>query len=289
MNTKQLYNDILTMGFDRRATDAESDFARIFETAVNRAQETLAAFFPLYTDVAIYANESQPLLCVEEHHLKASRVREWKVEGCKSYAFSARGEGTVTVVRENLTHARHTVTSPIKEERFLGAWDTPCTLTIRAETRGGEMTLHDLYAFAERENGFVRQGGELLLPLSALDSHALSLDTPPKNERGENLIEGRDYRVQNGTLYLPSQTRGQLYLTVTRAPRRFDLASDAPDVRAEALALLPLLVASYAWLDDDREKALYYLALYRESLSRLRTSGRCAGVGYASYDTSNGW
>ena len=38
----------------------------------------------------------------------------------------------------------------------------------------------------------------------------------------------------------------------------------------ETRELLPLLVASYLWLDDDPEKAEYYRALYADGINILR-------------------
>ena len=41
------------------------------------------------------------------------------------------------------------------------------------------------------------------------------------------------------------------------------------DVPEECLALFPLLVCGYLWLDDEPDRAQYYMALYREGRSLL--------------------
>lgn len=288
MTTKQLYHDVLCMGFDRRYTDTEADFEKIFETSVNRAQETLAALFPLYSTLTLYVQERSPILSVDAYHLRPHQRREWTCTGGKSYAFHASGRGTVTVTQNSVTLARHTIDTPLREKRFAGDFKVEGDVTISAQTADGTLALHELQVLPEAQGELYRQGKELLCPLDALVSGALSLDTPPTDADGRALREGRDFRVQNGTLYLSERVKGKLNLTVTRAPYRFDLSCDTPDVRAEAASLLPLLTASYAWLDDDREKALFYLAMYRESLARVRANGRCAGVG-CSYGEGNGW
>ena len=288
MTTKQLYNDVLCMGFDRRCTDGEADFEKVFESAVNRAQETLAALFPLYCERVLYLYEKESCLSVASYHLRPYRIREFECEGARAYSFTARGRGTVTVYRDGVTHARHTINSPLYETRFTGEWEKESRVTVRMQTDADSLTLHDLFVHGEKETVLQRQGKEIVCPLDALTEGALSLDTPPKNAEGRELSEGKDYRVENGNLYLGAHVEGQLKLTITRAPRRFDAASDAPDVRKEAEGLLPLLVASYVWLDDDREKALFYLSMYRESLSRVRLNWRNAGVGHG-YGTVNGW
>jgi hypothetical protein len=38
--------------------------------------------------------------------------------------------------------------------------------------------------------------------------------------------------------------------------------------------LLALLSASYIWLDDDAERAQYYMNLYREAMSSLKRRGK---------------
>ena len=288
MTTNQLYHDSLCMGFDRRCTDGEADFEKIFESAVNRAQETLSALFPLYCQTTLYVQEEAPIFSVDSHHLRPHRRRDWTCTGGTYYTFTAHGRGTVTLTQSGLTLARYTIDSPLTEKRIEGTIKTEGEILIRAQTNDGTLALHDLRVLFENGSALRREGKEFLCPLTAISSDALSLDTPPKDSDGRALKEGRDYRVQNGILYLSERVKGKLNLTLTRAPRRFDLSCDAPDVRAEAVSLLPLLTASYAWLDDDRDKALFYLAMYRESLARVRTNGRCAGVG-GGYGEGNGW
>lgn len=288
MTTKQLFNDVLCMGFDRRCTDGEADFKGVFASAVNRAQETLSALFPLYSECSFYMQDVAPVLFLDAYTLRPNRLREWSCTGARSYELTVRGHGSVSIMKNGVTHARHKIDSPLTEKRLTGEWTEECDLTLRAESADGTLFIHALRVGAEGVGAFYRCGKEYACPLSSFVAGALSLDCAPKDGEGRALVWGRDYRVENGKLYLSEHIKGQLNLIITRAPRRFDMECEAPDVRAEAMPLLPLLTAAYVWLDDDREKALFYLAMYRESLARFRLNGRCAGVGN-SYGVGNGW
>ena len=41
------------------------------------------------------------------------------------------------------------------------------------------------------------------------------------------------------------------------------------DLNDELCAILPNLVASYIWVDDEPDKAQYYLSLYREQVAEI--------------------
>ena len=59
------------------------------------------------------------------------------------------------------------------------------------------------------------------------------------------------------------------------------------DIDPECEHLLALLSASYIWLDDDAEKAQYYMSLYREGMASLKLySTRCVN---AEYEDVTGW
>jgi hypothetical protein len=46
------------------------------------------------------------------------------------------------------------------------------------------------------------------------------------------------------------------------------------DLDPELCTLLPLLVASYVWLEDEEEKASYYMNLYRERAADIERKNR---------------
>ena len=59
------------------------------------------------------------------------------------------------------------------------------------------------------------------------------------------------------------------------------------DIPREIEHLVPLLTAAYVWLDDDEEKASYYMAIYRENLASLKLySTSCKNNSYVDL---TGW
>ena len=79
-------------------------------------------------------------------------------------------------------------------------------------------------------------------------------------------------KLADGKIIVPYNYRKDLYLTYYRAPTPIDPSkSDAPiDIPAECLPMLPLLTASFMWLDDDTAKAQYYMTLYRDMVANVR-------------------
>ena len=82
---------------------------------------------------------------------------------------------------------------------------------------------------------------------------------------------------------------GKIRLTYKSNPPKVSL--DTPDdeigIAKEVEHLVPLLSAAYFWLDDDEEKAQYYLSLYRDALNGTkRNATRRLGGGY---EDVTGW
>lgn len=107
-------------------------------------------------------------------------------------------------------------------------------------------------------------------------SDFMSLRNPPieVDDRYRHLNQG--YQVENGRLILlPYDGAGHYKVIYNRRPRPIEnngeLASDMSviDLDEELCALLPILIASYIWMDDEPEKAQYYLSLYQARAAYL--------------------
>lgn len=95
-------------------------------------------------------------------------------------------------------------------------------------------------------------------------------------------------RLKGGKIYAPFDYRGEVYLTYARAPKV--ISADNPgapiDISEECAPMLPLLTASFMWLDDDAGKAQYYMTLYRDLIANVKRYSK------NTIDTSyggNGW
>lgn len=116
----------------------------------------------------------------------------------------------------------------------------------------------------------------------AFPSHPLSRD-------GRPLREGRDYLVQNGTLKIAREACGVLTVRYFHRPTPLtrDEMEEPLDILPMAESLLPLLAASYLWLDDRGDLATHYLSLYRTEAEELRAC--LYRHGGATVACGNGW
>ena len=91
----------------------------------------------------------------------------------------------------------------------------------------------------------------------------------PCNDKGEPINEAI---LRDGRISMPYEFCGNLYLTYYRLPKRVtgDDGNVKIDVSDECAVLLPLLTASFLWLDDDAAKAQYYMSLYRDAIVNIK-------------------
>lgn len=113
-----------------------------------------------------------------------------------------------------------------------------------------------------------------------------------ERERGRSrplfLNEGRDFTIKGSSLCFLRDTDTPVTLYYIRRARELTVDDlDAPlDVHPMAESLLPLLCASYLWLDDRGDLATQYLSLYHtESTELKRLLYRHGGI----HISSNGW
>ncbi|MBR2312212.1 MAG: hypothetical protein IKA46_02870 [Clostridia bacterium] len=131
--------------------------------------------------------------------------------------------------------------------------------------------------------------------ISALVDDFLSLELPVLFKRGGEWVRLSDgYEVENGRVILLPYDADGLYkiqyrhrpLTLTQSTGNVSNDTTQIDLDEELCALLPFLIASIVWADDEPKKAEYYLSIYRERASMLVSlSGHREPVHYRT----NGW
>ena len=91
----------------------------------------------------------------------------------------------------------------------------------------------------------------------------------PTDSNGKKIDE---IKLMDGRILAPFDYRGELYLTYYRTPTPINSTDtvSAIDVSDECAPLLPLLTASFLWLDDDAAKAQYYMSLYRDLVANVK-------------------
>ena len=109
------------------------------------------------------------------------------------------------------------------------------------------------------------------IDLKISDPRFLAFSAPVKNER-EELIFGAV--TEGSRVLIPNEYEGEIKISYKRLPRKIeaDELDAAVDVSPETEHLLPLRIAAYLLLDDNRELSEYYLSLYKSGLSALRAN-----------------
>jgi len=101
------------------------------------------------------------------------------------------------------------------------------------------------------------------------------------------LYEGRDYVIKGSKILFLKGGNVKIYYLRRARVLTEDNTEDALDIHPAAESLLPLLTASYLWLDDRGELATHYLTLYRtEAAELLRTLHHHGSV---QIGITNGW
>lgn len=119
--------------------------------------------------------------------------------------------------------------------------------------------------------------GEGSIDLAEEAEDFLSLPASPLSAGAEGeahtlFREGRDFTVRGSRITFLHRIPMPVTVHYVRAARPLseDTLDEPLDVHPMAESLLPLLTASYLWLDDRGELATHYLAMYRTEAEELR-------------------
>ena len=91
----------------------------------------------------------------------------------------------------------------------------------------------------------------------------------PEDDSGRPIAGAR---VDADGIRLPKDYSGEAYIPYKPIPLPLTLdgMSESIDIPPYAAHLLPILTAAYVLLDDDEDKAAFYLNVYREESARIR-------------------
>jgi len=173
----------------------------------------------------------------------------------------------------------------------------PGTVRLRAEGQYA-YTLQNVamygYVFSDDEADIRAFNSHTAYDISTLVPDFMSLATPPIRAEDGFAYLNQGYDVENGrVLLLPREEKGIYKIVYNHKPRAISdeglAASDDTviDLDEDLCALLPLLVASYIWADDEAEKAQYYLTLYRERASEIVAAAKNPSP--VTIKSVNGW
>lgn len=262
MTFTQLTAEVAALGFEN---EIENRPALLF--CANRALRSIAALSPSFSRITLFQRVILPASVTKEVNYVPMNKITVPLNGA-AFSFKFSGAGTV-LLRERHRITPFSLNTPYTEiRRFLP--DGEGELVLSGYT---PFKLLDL-ALYEHACGLAESDIPIIAPyrsytLSKLVTNFFGFSSLPTNEHGET-IEGSYFR--DDTLFIPCDYEGEIHLTYRRVPR--EIYTDAPnadiDLSPSLVHLLPLLTASYLWLDDDAAKAQFYMHMYMEGIRDVR-------------------
>jgi hypothetical protein len=308
MTVAELYNSVAQLGFE---TSLESDDRFVF--AVNRAILQVNRIKPA---TSIYKLNHFPLKNVIGQDTfspicKSDNELIFVAHNAKSYYFECNGNGTLAFEKPNTN----------------GGWDTFYSVTLSSADgsfkrykgfiKDGDdyvagairMRFYGVYTYyvqnvalysnfiSDRADDIQVYGKYIEYDIASRVSDFLSFAKPPivDAKRGVGFVLNGDYFIEGeGKICIPASANGVFDICYNRRPTAItaeDVANTATDknidLNEELCAILPNLVASYIWLEDEPEKAQYYLSLYREQVAEIEA--RAKDLRPLVYRNKTGW
>lgn len=283
MTVSELYLSVAQLGFEE-SLEYESGF--VF--AANRALLQVNALRPA-TSVCIINHRVLDNMIAKETFVPVEKTEDliFEAVGVKSYYFEADGTGTAFIeIQEPSGSWRVIGTVTLTANRtfkayrgfikdgsiFVGSDDV-----IRIRFSGDY--IYFVKSVAMYKHLYSAQVSDIpayeqyvRYDIGAMVQDFLSLCDPPiktSDDEPERLNQGFD--IENGRIILlPRDNPGIFKILYNKKPASIEDSGEPKedetiiDLDEELCALLPALVASYVWVDDEPEKAQYYLAIYRE-------------------------
>lgn len=277
MTLNDIKKEVAHLGFE-----SESAVDGGIESAVRRALSTIYNEHGTHTLGRLYQNSPTP-----KRHIPlivhTAGVEDVITTDGGTYAFTVNSAGRFEIRDENGTRTESFDTQNgyaygrVKGEgeiRFLGEF---------------RYTVYDLCIYGE---DFAE--GDVPPRFSKMREYDLRKIFPdflfalssPTDGEGEKI---RGASVSSGMMYIPYGYVGEVVVEYRRrAPEVSVNAPDAQlDIPTELASLVPLLAAAYVWLDDDAEKAQYYMSLYRDGMSAVKLYTRRAVD--TAFTDATGW
>ncbi len=262
MTLTDIKNEIAALGFD---ADISINSSLIF--SIKRALRTIYTERGETAVLDIYQEPFLPSIYHERIvHRGDSGDTVIKVSGA-AYAFAASGIGGFRVRSGNITR-EYSFNSQFSEFSGVLEGDGEITFFGRYMFVVYDLSVYDAIK-SEDPRDITRHTGVTAYELKRFAKDYMFAVSVPKNEYGRD-IPGAS--VHKDILSVPSGYRGRIRIKYRKGIP--DSSQDTPDEKInlpeEYQSLLPLLTASYVWLDDDAEKAQYYMSLYRDGMAALK-------------------
>lgn len=308
MTIKELYDSVAELGFE---TELESERLNGFILAANRAIVQINRIRPA---TSIYKLNHFPLVnklseSTYEPVCKDDEALIFSTDGAKSYFFECNGNGIATIEKstdfgetwETLA-AVELVSEKGQFEKYRGLildGDKPYLGLVRIKFSGDyiywvqNVAMYGSLLSADPESipAFSKY---ISYDIASLTDDFVSFVCPPITDaqRDKGFILNTDYFVEGASkILIPASIKGVYDVVYNRRNKQLSLNDDMEetniDLDSELCCLMPNLVASYIWADDEPTKAEYYLTLYNAQVAEIMA--REKNLKPVVYRNKTGW
>ena len=303
-----MYDPVAELGFE---TELESERLNGFILAANRAIVQINRIRPA---TSIYKLNHFPLVnklseSTYEPVCKDDEALIFSTDGAKSYFFECNGNGIATIEKstdfgetwETLA-AVELVSEKGQFEKYRGLildGDKPYLGLVRIKFSGDyiywvqnvAMYGSPLSADPESVPAFSKY---ISYDIASLTDDFVSFVCPPITDaqRDKGFILNTDYFVEGASkILIPASIKGVYDVVYNRQNKQLSLNDDMEetniDLDSELCCLMPNLVASYIWADDEPTKAEYYLTLYNAQVAEIMAKEK--SLKPVVYRNKTGW
>ena len=281
MQVSDLYNQVAQLGFEKSLEDEDG-----FYYAANRAILQVNALRPA---IATYVINHKPMknLVTEASFSPVERAEDlcYEASDAKAYYFEADGKGSVYVEKFDDRSSSWQIIDSVEldaQRRFTAysgfVKDGKSFVSGPVRLRFSGDYLYSVKCVALYQHIYSDDAADIppyeaytRYDIAALAGDFLTLSSPPITEDEEYEKLSGDFDVEGGrVILLPHSAEGCFKVLYNRRPRGIENTGSAAeddtqiDLDEELCSLLPILIASYVWVDDEPDMSEYYLALYRE-------------------------
>ena len=277
MTYNDLKREVETLGFGERIADGHS--LTIF---ANRALRRIFTDRAAVKTQKLYVMDNKPNI-VAENVVYTGSVKSFSLNG-GAYCIEVAGEGSFLITCGENFYEREFNTDG---ECFKGFITAPSRVSFRGKH---SYLIRRVATFARTFGSDVESipnaDGRAVINVAARVGDFLCFTGMPTDKNGTPISP---ISMEDGVITLPDSFVGELFVSYLRMPRKItETLPDEPiDIGADAEHLLPLLCASYVYLECDSAQARYYAELYEKELSALTASARRSAS--ANYVDVTGW
>lgn len=302
MRVQELYEQVAGLGFEKSLEDEDW-----FYQAANRALLQVNYLRPAISSYVINHKPMKNLVEGGFSPIERSSDLIYEAENAKAYYFQADGIGEVVIEKYNsagmwsrIGEVELTGTRRFKEYYgFIRDGKQFVSGPVRLRFTGDY--LYSVKCVAMYQHVYSDDVADIpayeaytRYDMTSLAENFLTLSTPPITDDEEYKRLSGDYDVEGGrVILLPYSVTGCFKVLYNRKPRELinkgsaQDDEDVIDLDEELCSLIPVLIASYIWLEDEPDRAQYYYSQYQARAGEILAKEK--NLSPVQYRSCNGW